>query len=157
MSVGFARALILAVAISSLMPCAANAQGQKQTNGSNISVMRCEPHQHPTSFAGHPWIDPYGTYHTAANFPYIEGFLGVQYSNDAPVAATEVEFGLVSRDWLVAVVRDVGSFARGATIDHEFSLDPQIFPIGTALPYCAVLYVKYADGTVWFNPSPPRQ
>lgn len=31
----------------------------------------------------------------------------------------------------------------------------KIFPIGTAFPYCAVLRVQYADGSVWQNPNPP--
>src|SRR5690242_20535485 len=69
------------------------------------------------------------------NFPFTEGFLEVAFSNDASKAASEVDFGLVSRNSMIAVTNDVGTFSPGAKIDHEFSVDPQIFPIGTALPY----------------------
>ena len=120
-----------------------------QTPGSQIHVANCEPHRHRADYAGHPWIDPYGGYHTARNFPRDDGFLAISYSNERPTAATEVEFGLISRGYLIAVVKDVGKFSRGVTIDHEFSLDREVFPIGTALPQCAVLYVKYADGSDW--------
>lgn len=74
----------------------------------------------------------------------------------APKTASEIDFGLVSRGSLIALAKDLGTFSRGAQIDHEFSVDPEIFPIGTAFPYCAVMRVKYADGTQWRNPDPPQ-
>lgn len=157
MTKNLSRALALVSAALFLCVLPANAQSIKQTAGSNITVTKCDAHQHPVGTAGHPWIDPYGNYHPAANFPYAEGFLDVAYTNNAHVAAKEIDFGLVSRDWMIAVTRDIGTFAPGTNIDHEFSLDPQVFPIGTALPYCAVLRVKYADGTEWHNPNPPQQ
>lgn len=100
-------------------------------------------------------VDPYGVYHGITDFPYQVGFLAITYTNDAPVAAKEIQFGLVSRGTLIAVTKDVGTFSNGVKIDHEFSLDPEVFPIGTALPYCAVLSITYADGTQWRNPNPP--
>lgn len=118
---------------------------------------QCDPHRHQVGSAAHPWIDPYGIYHNADNFPYTVGYLGVAYTNDAPKTATEVDFGLVSRGSLIAITKDAGRFATGAKIDHEFSVDPEIFPIGTAFPYCAVLRVKYADASEWSNPTPPSQ
>lgn len=133
----------------------ANAQTVRQTPGSRITVTQCNPHRHTVGTAAHPWIDPYGNYHNVANFPYDVGFLGVTYTNDARVAAKEVDFGLVARNSLIAVAKDVGTFSPGAKIDHEFSVDPQIFPIGTAFPRCAILRVKYADGREWRNPNPP--
>ena len=60
----------------------------------------------------------------------------ISYRNTANVAATEVDFGLVARGNLISIARDT-------------------FPIGTAFPYCAVMRVKYADGSVWENPHPP--
>jgi len=56
----------------------------------------------------------------------------------------------------VAVAKDVGKFSPGVTIDHEFAISREVFPLGTQFPYCAVLYVRYADGTAWRNPSPPE-
>lgn len=137
----------LTVLIGAAIVTPAAAQNLQQTPGSNITVAQCYPHRHRAGIGAHPWIDPYGIYHNAAGFPYTEGFLEVTYTNNARVPARETDFGLVSRDWMIAVAKDAGTFAPGARIDHEFSLDPEIFPIGTALPYCAVLRAKYADGT----------
>ena len=135
------------------------AQTLKQTPGSQISVAQCNPHQHqPGVGRAHPWIDPYGILHSNINaFPYTEGFLGITYANQASKAATEVDFGLVSRGYLIAVVNDAGTFSPNVSIVHEFSVSPEIFPIGTSLPYCAVMRVKYADGTEWRNPNPPQE
>ena len=152
MSVSFSRLLVACVLLAAL-PAAA--QELRQTPGSRITVTQCAPHRHPAGYRGHPWIDPYGVYHNTSPFPYWVGFLGVAYTNNAPKAAKEVDFGLVSRGSLIAVTKDVGTFSTGTKIDHEFSLDPDVFPIGTAFPYCAVLRVKYADGSEWRNPNPP--
>ena len=129
----------------------------QQTPGSNIVVTECYPHQHIEGQPGHPWVDPYGAFHAAAHFPYNEGFLAITYRNTARIPATEVDFGLRARGSLVAFARDLGTFTPGASISHEFSVDPKIFPIGKALPYCAVLRVKYANGTEWDNPNPRQQ
>lgn len=149
----YARLLLACVLL--LPPIPASAQDVRQTPGSQIAVTHCYPHRHRAGTPGHPWIDPYGIYHGAANFPYTVGFLAIDYVNQAPKAASEIDFGLVARGTLIAVTKDVGTFTPGATIAHEFSVDPEIFPIGTALPYCAVLRVKYADGSEWRNPNPP--
>jgi hypothetical protein len=126
----------------------------KQTPGSKIVVAACDPHVHTVAQA-HPWIDPYGVYHTTM-FPACDAFLGITYKNVASVAATEVDFGLVARGSLVAVAKDVGSFAPDVSIDHEFVISREVFPLGTSFPYCAVMRVKYADGSVWNNPNPPE-
>lgn len=144
--------IVVAAALLSCMPAAG--QSLRQTPGSRIMVRQCSPHRHRAG-TSHPWIDPYGIYHGPANFPYTEGFLAISYTNDAPKTAKEIDFGLVSRGSLIAVTKDAGTFTTGARIDHEFSVDPEIFPIGTAFPYCAVLRVEYADGSVWQNPNPP--
>jgi hypothetical protein len=89
-------------------------------------------------------------------FPSWDAFLGVSYTNQASIAATEVDFGLVARGTLVAVAKDVGSFAPDAQINHEFVVSREIFPLHTAAPYCAVLRVKYADGSVWHNAHAPE-
>ncbi len=131
------------------------AQGElRQTPGSNIQVLTCDPHLH-TAGVSHPWIDPYGVYHAHGTFPTYEGFLGIDYQNNAKQAATEIDFGLVVRQSLVATAKDVGKFSPGVTIQHEFVISREVFPIGTAFPYCAVLRVKYSDGSEWHNPAPP--
>lgn len=145
--------ILAALACFAALP--ARAQNIQQTPGSRITVTSCNPHRHAVGTPGHPWIDPYGVYHSVSGFPYAIGFLGIAYTNNAPVAAKEIQFGLVSRGSLIALAKDVGTFDPGAAINHEFSLDPEVFPIGTALPYCAVLDIKYVDGSEWHNPNPP--
>ena len=151
------RVALLAGGAAALVGVTANSGGMQQTPGSNITVMQCNPHRHAADTPGHPWIDPYGRYHPSVRFPYSDGFLAVSYANDAHKPAREVEFGLVAGHWLVALVKDVGTFSPGARIEHEFSLDREVFPIRTKTPYCAVLRVKYADGTEWVNPRPPDE
>jgi len=136
-----------------LAPVVASAE-LRQTPGSNILVTTCDPHRH-TAAEAHPWIDPYGVWHYHGAFPYYDAFLAITFKNQAAVNVTEIDFGLVSRGWLIAVAKDVGTFSPGVAIDHEFVVSPEIFPIGTTAPYCAVLRVKYADGTIWVNPTPP--
>ena len=137
------------------MASPALAQDLKQTPGSNVTVTQCSAHQHATGYPGHPWIDPYGVYHSAEHFPVAIGYLAITYRNDKGVPAKEIDFGLVARNSLIAVAKDAGTFAPGVSIAHEFSVDPEIFPIGTQFPYCAVMRVKYADGSEWRNPNPP--
>jgi hypothetical protein len=148
-----ATALIVTIVLTSVA-AAADMIPLKQTPGSRIVVASCDPHVH-TAMQSHAWIDPYGNYHTTG-FPAFDGFLGVTYKNVASVTATEVDFGLVARGSLVAVAKDVGSFATNASIDHEFVISREVFPLGTSFPQCAVMRVKYANGTVWNNPSPPE-
>ncbi len=146
-------ALLLATAI---LGVASTLPQTRQTPGARIAVSECEPHLH-TAAQTHPWIDPYGTWHYGPmGFPAWDGFLGIVYRNEAPVTATEVDFGLVARGSLVALAKDVGTFAPGVKIDHEFVVSREIFPLGTEFAYCAVLRVKYADGSSWENPNPPE-
>jgi len=118
-------------------------------------VFTCDPHQHAPGVT-HPWIGPYGEAHPGrVDFPSDEGFLAIDYRNDARNPATEVDFGLVIRETLVATAKDIGTFSKGVKIQHEFVISREIFPIGASSPFCAVLRVKYADGTEWHNPNPP--
>lgn len=151
------KALVLALAALLTLPVAASAQAQAvETPGSHVLISTCDPHVH-TAAQAHPWIDPYGIWHNnAPGFPAWDAFLGITFTNQAPTAATEIDFGLVARGSLVAVTKDVGTFSPGVEINHEFVVDREIFPLGTAIPYCAVLRVKYADGSIWTNPTPPQ-
>lgn len=138
------------------LPSAAWPQSNvRQTPGSQIQVTYCYPHVH-TEAQHHPWIDVWGRWHPGPYFPYWDAFLAISYRNTAPVAATEVDFGLVARGILVAVARDIGTFSPGVLIQgHEFQIARDVFPLGTEFPYCAVMRVKYADGSAWDNPNPP--
>jgi len=150
------RYALVVVVASALAVAAARADEPetKQTPNSQIIVLNCYPHEHGAGVS-HPWIDPYGNWHYTGAFPNDEGFLGVDYRNDAKMSATEIDFGLVVRDSLVATAKDIGTFSPGIEINHEFVISREVFPIGTAFPYCAVLRVKYSDGSEWRNPTPP--
>lgn len=50
-------------------------------------------------------------------------------------------------------VEDVGSFAPGATIDHNLSLYNDVTYSGAQTSQCAAVQVKWAGGTVWIAPS----
>lgn len=152
-----ASAVIAALLLAASTGAVAAAQASTdQTPGSNITVLTCYPHVH-TAGVTHPWIDPYGVHQSSARFPSDEGFLAIDYRNESKTAATEIDFGLVVRDSLVATAKDVGRFSSAVKIQHEFVVSREIFPIGTSSPYCAVLRVKYADGSEWRNPRPPPQ
>lgn len=128
-----------------------------QTPHSQILVSSCWAHRHYTLAQAHPWIDPYGVWRSSSTFRLTDGFLAVDYTNQAALAATEVDFGLVVRGSLVATAKDVGTFSPGVAIRHEFVVSPEIFPLRTSFPACIVLHVRYADGSSWRNPAPPPQ
>ena len=149
------KALLIALSCALLALTVASADTLPQTPGSKILLTECYPHRH-TPAQAHSWIDPYGTPHDQSNFPSWDAFLGISYRNQASVAATEIGFGLVSQGSLIAVAKDLGTFSPNVAIDHEFVVSSEIFPLKTPQPTCVVLWVKYADGTMWVNSSPPQ-
>src|SRR5665213_4054586 len=96
-----------------------------QTPHAHVLVSSCTAHRHYTMDQAHPWIDPYGIWHSSNTFRLTDGFLAVDYTNEAAIAATEVDFGLVARGSLVAAARDVGTFSPGIAIRHEFAVSPE--------------------------------
>jgi hypothetical protein len=147
------RWIAIVTVIASVMTGIAASPQTLQTAGSKIAVFECNPHTH-TMPQAHPWIDPYGiTHYNPSSFPYWDAFLGIVYENRADVSATEVDFGLVAGGGVIAEVKDIGNFAPGVKIDHEFVVSREIFPLAST-PYCSVLRVKYADGSAWANPAP---
>ncbi|HTX60589.1 MAG TPA: hypothetical protein VMH02_13045 [Verrucomicrobiae bacterium] len=148
------RAFAFALSCILLAPATAGAQAFRPSP-SGIMVTDCNPHLH-TAAEEHPWVDPYGNWHyNPTGFPSWDAFLAIAYKNESAQPATEIDFGLAFRGSLVAVVKDVGTFQPGLEIDHEFAISREIFPIASK-PECAVLRVKYADGSVWNNPDPPQ-
>lgn len=115
-----------------------------------IHVTGCQPNPPQPTLR---WIDVWGRPYYQ---PGVGGSLSISYVNNGSQPASAIEFGLVARGALVAEVRDVGTFSPGAPISHAFGLSPQVFPLGTALPRCIALRVKWADGTHWTNPALPR-
>jgi hypothetical protein len=140
------RLQTVALAALVLVPMPASAQVFQAA--SNIVLTECNPHLH-TAAEAHPWVDPYGNAHyNPTPFPSWDAFLMVGFTNQGTKAATEVDFGLVSSGSLVAVAKDVGTFAPGVAVEHEFAVSREIFPLGIGT-HCTVQRVKYADGSTW--------
>jgi hypothetical protein len=80
----------------------------------------------------------------------------IGYTNDAEVAAAEIDFALVGRSGTMTSVKDVGKIGAGAPIQHDFKIALSSFPLNPGATKCIVTKVLYADGTTWVNPSPPQ-
>lgn len=100
-----------------------------QTPGSNITIKTC-----------HAQLDP----------PPLR----IEYTNDAKVAATEVDFQVDGNAGTIQTVTDRGRFESGTPISHVFALPTDASPLGLSSARCVVTKVVYADGTVWKNPKP---
>jgi len=112
------------------------------------------PAYYPYAGRGYYWNDPYRrSYYQAPIQP--SGTLYIDWVNTSPDEIKVVDFALVARSVTVAEVRDAGSFTQHAEIKHKFGVSPNIFPLGTSKPACAVTYVEYANGAKWTNPHLP--
>ena len=80
----------------------------------------------------------------------------IGYTNDADVAAAEIDFALVGRTGTMTSVKDVGKIGAGADIQHDFKIHLDSFPLNPGATKCIVTKVLYADGTSWINPAPPQ-
>jgi hypothetical protein len=133
-----------------------------------IAIKKCQPTQATTTSvvgfapAYYPlgrryyWDDVYGfPYYQRAATVNTSGTLAIDYVNVTPFVAKAIEFGLIAKGRLVAEVRDVGTFSPNIEIKHSFGLDPNVFPLGTALSQCVPLRIEYADRPDWVNPHLP--
>jgi hypothetical protein len=159
------RATALAVALGA---AATGAPAVAAPHAHVIDVKRCSPTETTTALPigfspgfypigpRYYWDDVYG-------FPYAQrplavrssGSLAIDYVNVTPFVARSIEFGLIANGRLVAEVRDVGTFSPNVEIKHAFGLDPNVFPLRTALPQCIPLRVQYNDQPDWVNPHLP--
>jgi hypothetical protein len=134
-----------------------------------INVSQCDPQRAVTMpayngfapafypFAPYTWQDPYGFQYSQFPPTASSGTLSIDYMNVSSRVMTTIDFGLVARGHLVAEVRDVGTFSPKAQIKHQFGLDPNVFPLRTALSTCVPLHIVFADGTSWKNPHLPPE
>lgn len=88
---------------------------------------------------------PFEIVANADNGSLIDGpnTMQVQFVNRGDTAATAVEFQVDTFGAPVATVEDVGTFAKGAIVNHSFA------NIGGPNSTVAVVDVKYADGSEW--------
>lgn len=105
--------------------------------------------------AGHPEQSYMGPFTKMVLQPALPPMAMIDFFNasDRPISA--VEFGLVADGKLVAIVRDMGSFAPKARIMHAYGIADAAVPPAKAMTECVPLRVRYADGTTWMNPSMP--
>jgi hypothetical protein len=153
-----------AVAFAAVVPAGASAA----PHGHLLDIRTCQPSQTTTAtpsvgfapgyYPGrrYYWDDVYG-------YPYYQrpvtvsssGSLAIDFVNVTPDVMRSIEFGLIANGKLVAEVRDVGTFSPNVEIKHRFGLDPNVFPLATALPQCVPLRITYADRPDWVNPHLP--
>lgn len=149
------------------------AAGAVQHQESIVKVNRCAPEANikQTSTYGaysrgyypasgrYYWIDPYGRRYyqypvrsTTTSNPE----LAIDFVNTGSKPIKVIDFGLVAKGYVVAEVRDVGTFDTGAEIKHRFGLNQNVFPLGTGMAQCLPLRATFADGTVWTSPHLPH-
>ncbi len=128
---------------------------EKQTPGSGIHIQTCSAQKGRPAYTD-TYTDSEGKIRTR-RVEEEDSYLKIFFRNTGAAVVREVDFGLVARDELVDKVKDVGTFSSGVLIEHKFKVSRDIFPLRTAIPYCAVLRVKYEDGHIWANPTPPSE
>lgn len=159
----------LVVALACLSPASAQPNemmgGQMGATPHPVKVNKCDPQLNTNTYPGYvpgyyPGAGPYGWY-DVYGYRYVQpvttssAHLGIDYMNVTSKVMSSIEFGLIARGTLVAEVRDVGTFSPGAEIKHKFGISQNVFPLGTGLPVCVALRIKFADGTSWKNPHLP--
>jgi len=146
--------LLSAIALTTAI---ANADAT-QTPGSKITVSQCaiKLASEPTMGTG---VNAQGrptTSETVTLGSTGSSSVRIGYTNDADVAASEVDFTLVGRSGAMTSVKDVGKIDANKDIEHDFKIQLGSFPLNPAATKCIVTKVLYADGTAWVNPSPPQ-
>jgi hypothetical protein len=81
----------------------------------------------------------------------IPGVVRIDFRNTADSTAREVTFLVDDAAGHQATVEDVGTFAKGVTIRHEFHLAKV-----TDGARASVVHVELADGTTWDAPLAPQ-
>jgi len=128
-----------------------------QTGGGYLAGPGYNDYVNGWGYRGGYWPDAYGVSYYQAPVTTADPQLGIHYKNISHKTMSSIEFGLVVNSVLRAEVKDVGTFSPGAEIKHKFGLNPNVFPIQSALPQCIPLRITFADGTHWRNPAlPPK-
>jgi len=86
------------------------------------------------------------------NMNLLPALLGITFENQSSADATDVVFALEGAGYPDRI-NDVGRFAKGVRIHHNFPMDP--FSVAGYLRV-RVIQVWFADGTVWQNPDVRR-
>jgi hypothetical protein len=108
-----------------------------------------------TASAGHPEASYMGPFNKMVLQPALPPMAMIDFFNASSRPISAIEFGLVADGKLLAVVRDLGSFAPNARIMHAYGIAEAAVPPAGAMTECVPLRVRYADGTTWMNPTMP--
>jgi hypothetical protein len=87
---------------------------------------------------------------------HMAGGTNIVYVNLGKRAAASITFAVGYRNasqHYLRRVKDVGSFAPGATIDHTLSLYNDVTYAGAQTTTCLPVEVQWAGGTLWVAPS----
>lgn len=163
--IGGLSAVAFAQGASAATTVAATMTNPHVTTAHPIHVSTCNPQRSTTMMGGYsPAYYPGGAYW---GWPSTYGYnyyqypvqnnptLSIDYKNATSAVMTDIEFGLIARNQLVAEVRDKGTFSPGAEIKHQFGLNPNVYPLGTSIVHCVPLKITFSDGTKWRNPHLP--
>ncbi len=103
------------------------------------------------------WTDPWGVGFYQPPITSAHPAMYVDFVNITHRVMTTIVWGLIANGRLVAEARDVGTFSPGVEILKSYGISINAFPLGTALPQCIALDVRFQDGTRMRNPNlPPR-
>lgn len=150
------------VSVGTAVPLAAHAA----TASVPVRVAKCEPRAHPFDPASgystayyrtagpYSWYDVYGHPFQQPHVTRATPILAIDYTNVTSKPIKQIDFGLVSGGKLVTEVRDVGTFAPGSEIKHEFGITEEALASGAS--QCVPLRSTFADGTTWKNPELPK-
>jgi hypothetical protein len=83
------------------------------------------------------------------NMNLLPALLQITFQNYSSAEATDVVFA-VEGNGFAKQINDVGRFAKGVQIRHNFPVNP--FSVGGPI-YVRIVQVSFADGTVWQNPN----
>jgi hypothetical protein len=78
----------------------------------------------------------------------ITGGLRIAYVNHGTTAAKDIRFHVEYRGESEVIV-DTGTFSPGALVSHSFDNFSDYAYLGPTPNVCAVVSVRFADGTVW--------
>ena len=109
-----------------------------------IVITRCLVLREP-AIAMQPFWQPFGPYPFASL--YTDG-IRITYVSNAAQKASRVAF-LVNYRGDIQHIIDVGTFSRGATIDHTFGQFTGDAWLGAKPNACRAVAIRFVDGTSW--------
>ncbi len=135
------RALVLIVVLSSLMPVAGRCAAAP------ITINSCQP-----MLNNNRLNTPAPNTLNGILQPSSSSGMQIQFTNESNKVADLINFDVRSNG-VQFVIRDVGTFSPGVTIDHRFRNGAgQAFVLPDFIPpnvKCHVAMVRFTDGTTW--------